>query len=81
MPQAKERRVEYDAERKAAGEERRKEDIRWCWRCDVRWNAGFQYTSAAPCRDCREFLRNVDGDTTIYRLDVLRRLAAERANA
>ncbi|WP_353809126.1 hypothetical protein [Agromyces sp. SYSU T00194] len=63
-------RREYDAEHRSGP------DIRSCWRCGVTWNGHHKYFDGAPCRDCREFLRNVDGDHTLWRPD--QRPAARR---
>ncbi|MEP6477818.1 MAG: hypothetical protein ABJB03_00375 [Rhodoglobus sp.] len=56
-----------------------KPDIRECWRCGVIWEAFWHYIADAPCKDCREFLKKVDNDTTTWRGSPSR--AREEVNA
>lgn len=68
MTQTKERRREVTAERNAAGvpRPRNKPTLRYCWRCGVEWAWNSYLIESAPCKDCRDFMRNHDGDRTVW---------------
>lgn len=57
-------RAELDAKREG---NRGGTDTRKCWRCGISFNGHYRFHSDAPCPDCRWFLKNVDGDTTVWR--------------
>lgn len=57
----------YDQERRAAGLDIPRLDLRTCWRCGVRFDGQHSYHSNAPCKDCREFLKRIDHETTVWK--------------
>jgi hypothetical protein len=61
------RRVRDQARRDAGLDQRARVDKRCCWRCGVDFDGQYHYVADAPCVDCRQFLRDVDGDTTVWR--------------
>lgn len=67
----------YNRARRAAGlEQRTKPEPRDCWRCGVPFTPHDHLTDDAPCKDCREFLRRVDHDTTSWDTRTRRKVAA-----
>lgn len=56
----------YGAARRATGRDVKAVDVRECARCGVEFDGFYRFIPSAPCRDCHEFLKKVDGDTTVW---------------